>query len=186
MPHEQNQELFNDLDEICVMIIDSEAWHARASNECRSLGVIGWSKWHEKESMLHKKCLDKLTKMLQSKMDFSPELNLERLKKINQFEINNLDDFIRHHSEWVEREERFNEALRPSLKASKKINRELHEQLEKLEEEAQHQVYLVKKVYKRIKFAGFMPHDIGVCSKWMEDYFDYEYNPGDKIKFNIG
>lgn len=186
MPQEQNQELYTGLDEVCVMIIESEAWHARAANECRSLGLRGWGKWHDKESLIHKKCLDKLVKLLQDKMDFTPELNLTRLEKINQFQIDNIDDFIKHHFEWMEREKKFNEALIQPLKESKKINRELHEQLENLEYEAQHQIGLVKRVFKNIKFAQFLPHHIVVVSYWIEDYFDYEYEPHKPINFRIG
>lgn len=186
MPHEQKQELFRDLEDVCSALISSETWHAKASTECRNIGVIGWSKWHEKESIIHKKCLDKLTKILQKNLEFTPQLNLKHFQKINQFEINNIDDFIEHHFEWIKREEMFNDMLIYPLKESKKINRELHEQLENLQEEAQFQISLVKKVFKRLEFAQFMPHDIGVCSKWIEDYFDYEYKPGCKISFNIG
>lgn len=186
MQQEQSKELFMDLDEICSALVDSEAWHAKASNECNGLGVKGWAEWHKKESLIHKKCLDKLTGLLQDKLEFAPQLDLKRLESIDKFQINNLKDFVNHHHEWIEREENFNEILKPSLKASKKVNRELHKQLEKLEEEAQSQIFLVKNTYKRIKFAEFMPHDIAVCSKWIQDYFDYEYCPGDKICFNIG
>lgn len=186
MPHEQERELFMGLDEACSMIVDSEAWHAKAANQCRGLGIRGWGKWHDMESILHKKCLDKLAKLLQDKLDFTPELNLKRLEKIDMFQIENLDDFIKHHRQWIEREERFNDALTVPLKTSKKVNRALHEQLEKLEEEAQHQIALVKRTYKNIEFAEFMTHHILVVSKWMEDYFDYDYIPGSKIKFNIG
>lgn len=187
MPHERNQELFGSLDEVCSMIVDAEAWHAMASNECYGLGgVDGWGVWHGKESLLHKRCLDKLTKILQRNLDFTPQLNLKPLDKINQFEIRNIDDFIKHHREWIEREERFNEALITPLLESKKVNRELHKELENLQDEAQHQIMLVKKTFKRIKFAEFMPHDIAICSYFICKYFDYDYDPRYPIYFNIG
>lgn len=180
------QEIFRDIEDVCVALIIAEAWHARAANECRGIGIRGWAKWHQNESLLHKACLDKLTKTLQDKLEFVPRIDVPELQKINQFEMNNLDDFIEHHFEWIEREKRFNKMLISPLKESKKINRELHEQLEKLEAEAQHQIALVKRVFKNLKTADFMGHHIIVVSKWMEDYFDYEYCFGDKINFNIG
>lgn len=186
MARDQAKEIFKDLDQVAAMLIQNEAWHARAANQCRNIGVRGWGKWHDKESLIHKLCLDKTSKLLQDKLNFTPEPNLKGLQEINQFTIRNLDDFIDHHFEWIGREEEFNEVLSYPLQKSKAINRELHERLEALEEEAQRQIALVKMVFKRIKFANFMTHDIAIVSRFIEDYFDYEYVLGCPIKFNIG
>lgn len=183
---QQNQQLHSGLDKITTFLIESEAWHAKVANECRKIGVRGWGEWHAIESIRYKKCLDKLAECLMTKLKFSPQPNPMGLKNVNEFEMHNIDDFVEHHFEWVHNVKHFVDSLKNALIESKKIDRELHEMLEKLQEEAQEQVSLVKRVYTRIAFAEFMPHDIAVVSKWLEDYFKYEYKPGQKIDFCIG
>lgn len=183
---EQNKQLYTGLDEIATLLIENEAWHAKAANECRKIGVRGWSEWHAVQSIMGKKCLDKLAECLMDKLKFSPQPNPMGLKMVNEFEMFNLDDFIEHHFEWVEREKYFNQALKEELIESKKIDRGLHEMLEKFQEESQEQATLVKRVYTNLRFAGFMEHHILVVSRWIEDYFKYEYKPGQKIDFVIG
>lgn len=178
-------ELYMALNEICTCMSEGEIWHRKSANECRRMAVRGWGRWHDAESCGDKRIHDKLDKILMDKLMFTPEIDNKMVERANNYMISNMGEFKSHHKHWVDREESLIMALNIAIRKAGSVDMELYQELCCIIKEVQNEVMRVKMTYARLDMGGWTGQDIGVCSKWIHDYFDKEYD-GEDINFNIG
>lgn len=180
-----NQELYTSLNHIATYLSEGEAWHRRAANECRKMFIRGLGRWHEAESKEDEKALICLSKLLQDNIKYSPVVDSTIVANAEKLVMASPADFKAHFNYWLERENKLIMALNAAINESRAINIELYEKLCGIQKEVQNEAMRIEMVYGRFDFAGWNGHDIGVCSKWLHEYFEKEYDGG-CIDFNIG
>lgn len=186
MPQNRDDELFRALDDICTYLVEGEAWHLKAANECRKIAIRGLGRWHDAESKGDKKLLDHFVKMLGDRLQYYAKIAYQHVDKAQQMSIRNLDDFKQHFNDWIDREERFIDVLNFAVKGSGAVDMELYQCLCKMVKEVQDESMRARMVYDNLEFGGWMPHDISVKSKWLHEYFEHGYKQGEDINFNLG
>lgn len=186
MAREHDENLLRALDDCCTFFVIGEAAHLTAANECRKFCPRGLGQWHDAERIGDGVCLTKFAKLMGDNIHYRPIIAYGEVDKAQRFEISTMDDFKDHLHDWIEREERFVEALDFVVTKIGTVNMELYQKVCEIVKEVQNEKFRAELVYNSFKFTKWNEHDISVKSKWIHDYFTDVYKPGDPIDFNIG
>lgn len=182
---EKEKHLWMHLNDIATYLWVGEAWHEKTANECRKIGIRGWGRWHEAESHYDGQERCALNKLMCDKLDYAPDVDMGMVDKAIKYTMSSAADFKVHHQVWLDREEHFILCLNNAIKLSPEFDMELYRKLCCMVDEVQNEAMRVKLVVMRLDLAGWNGHDIGVCSKWLHEYFEKEYSGG-VIDINIG
>lgn len=186
MEIELTAQVISNLNDVCSHLAVGSAWHKRAANEVRKFYITrGWGRWHEEEAECDDLALTCLTKILKDNVKFIPTLNTTSLAKAYNYTLADFEAFKKHHTDWIEREERFIVALQVTRAAVIDVNFELYEKICKMLPEVQNETMRVDWVHGSCTMTNWEPHDVKVTSRWLHEYFEHEYKGG-KIDFNIG
>lgn len=186
MMEQRTGELYDALNDICTYLVEGQAWHLKAANECRGIAIRGIGRWHDKEAEGDFNALDPLVKLLGDRLNFKAKIAYPRVERSQNFEIRNIEEFAKHFHVWIDRENEFLKALNFAVSKSGAVDMSLYQCLCKLTKEVQDEAMRARMVYDSMDFAGWNPHDISVKSKWIHEYFEHDYKPGEDINFNIG
>lgn len=180
---EMTKELEMALNNIISYLADGESWHRRIANQLRLLALRGFSRWHECESLDDSKMRTKLEKVLVDNLKFTPTVDMSDAMRSEMLKMSSANDFKAHFAVWLQREQKLIDALNIAINESRLVNMELYHKLCKIQEEVQSEVTRADIVYRRLDFASWNAHDIGVVSMLIHKH--YEDHPGSN-DFNIG
>jgi hypothetical protein len=171
-------EAFND---IATYLTDGYIWHKRMANMIRKAGIRGVARWHDCEACGDAKELECLEKILGDRFGFYTVAVL-----MPESVTANFTDLKTHFAAWVQREQRLIDALNYAINEMRDTDACLYDKLFCMFHEVQDEVIKVKLVERRLEFAGWNAHDVGICSMIIHKYFEKDYKQGEDINFNLG
>lgn len=185
MAQKLDEQLYEVFDHICTCLAEGAMWHMKSANECRNIALKGYGEWHAEESRSDNKTYGEFYQILHDKINFTPNINVAEIDKVNDYKISSLDEFKEHHVKWIKKEESFVKAMNIAIDKVATVDMELYNTLCDMVEDVQGEISLVKYSYDSLAFAEWMGHDVSIKSKYLYDYFTKEHRRGRRINFRI-
>lgn len=180
------EELEKGLNELCSYLHEGATWHRRAANLSRMMKVRGFGRWHDVESCADHDALVHVQKKAGEHLQYLPEVDMSKAMEAERMKMQSLNDFKSHFIDWVDRETQAIVVLNKCIEHSRIVDMNMYHCLCKLQCEIQNEATRAEWAYDSLDFVGWNQHDISIKSKWLHDYFEFDYKCGEPIDFNIG
>ncbi|MCL2002755.1 MAG: hypothetical protein FWG72_01980 [Oscillospiraceae bacterium] len=183
-----NEMLAKDLNHIAAYLSYGVSWHTKVANELRRMPKLrGYARWHDDgEAAEDAMCRIKLDKLLGDQLGYAPKPDMAWVATASAASIKDLDGFKAHFAEWTEREGKFLATITSAIDKMRTEDISVYNELCNLSTFVKNEKIRAEWVYNGLVFVGWEPHHIAVESKWLHDYFEKVWKPGDPIDFNIG
>lgn len=187
MSHEDKlNHLYKYLNDIATYLYAGTHWHMKAANGSRKNLIRGFGRWHDCEAKGDFCALQKLEKVVQDKLGYTPMVDMETVAKAEAYTMNDSNTFKMHFDIWDKNETELIECLNHAIHKSRTIDIQIYKELMCLEKEVQDERMRAKMAKDSLAFGGWSGHDISVKSKWIHEYFEKDHEDGGEININLG
>ena len=114
------------LDKIVSCLSCGEAWHRKAANECRKLGIRGFGRWHDQEAECDQRTLAELQKLMRDNLQYAPKVDSTHRAKAEHGTMEGIQCFKGHFGHWKEREGVLLDALTTAIPLMRDENIQLY------------------------------------------------------------
>ena len=182
--HEKSGKTFHELlDCISTDLFTGAAWHLRAANQMRKIGMRGFARIHDYGSCHdHKKriCLEKL---LCDRLDYEPVIDVSDAGHVTSFAID--PSKLKSHFEmWHANESEFAKYLIEAVRKAAHEDICVYNELTCILNAVQEEIMRIKFIIKRLDVGGWSGHDIGVVNMVIHEHM--EKHPDKGLDFNLG
>jgi len=183
--HKKSGKSFHELlDCISTDLFTGSAWHLRAANQMRNLGMRGFARVHEYGSCHDHKKRIYLEKLLMDRMDYAPMIDVSDAAHATSFVISDPSKLKSHLEMWHSNESEFVKYLIEAVRMAAHEDMCVYNELACILNGVQEEIMRIKFIIKRLDVGGWSGHDIGVVNMVIHEHM--EKHPDAGLDFNLG
>jgi len=185
--HEKEHKSFHELlDCVSTDLFTGSAWHLRAANQMRKIGLRGFGRWHEQGSCHdHKKriCLEKF---LIDRLDYIPNISISSAGDAVSLSMESAADIKPHLVHWLANEQEFFKVLAEAVRMAASVDMCVYEKLACILSGVENECMRIKFCMKRLELTNYGGHDLGIISMIIHDWLEKNEGNPDALDWNLG
>jgi len=166
------------LDCISTDLFIGAAWHLRAANQLRKMGLRGFARLHEYGSCHdHKKrlCLEKL---VCDRLHYAPKIDVSDAEHVTSFVLSDPGKLKPHLEMWRDNEREFAKYLAEAVKLAAGEDMCVYNELVCILDGVQDEVFRIETLLKRLELGGWSGHDLATISRQLHIHFEHHPEKG--------
>jgi hypothetical protein len=120
------------------------------------------------------------------RIGYSPKPDISYIAKAGEIDVSTFELFKAHFQMWMEREDSFLKSITAAIGLMRDEDIDVYNKLCNLAVFVKNERIRAKWVLDGLAWMDWNRHHIAVESKWLHDYFEKDWKPGEPIDFNIG